>query len=67
MKRLKSLSARKKLDALCQAGACLGRSVAEVVRDAIQRSFSDPKTAVAIWDDEPKRASFEHDSVLDEP
>jgi len=59
----------RELDALRKAAARSGRSVAELVRDAIRKVVLKPQAAgpVAIWDGEPKRASFEHDSVHDEP
>ena len=46
-----------------------GRSVADLVRDAIRKVVLKPQATgpVAIWDGEPKRASMEHDSVHDEP
>lgn len=60
---------KEELDALRKAAARSGRSVAELVRDAIRKTVLKPRAAgpVAIWDGEPKRASFEHDSVHDEP
>ena len=61
--------AKEELDALRKAAARSGRSVAELVRDAIRKFVLKPPAAgpVAIWDGEPKRASMEHDSVHDEP
>ena len=60
---------KEELDALRKAAARSGRSVAELVRDAIRKTVLKPQAAgpVAIWDGEPKRASIEHDSVHDEP
>ena len=60
---------KEELDALRRAAARSGRSVAEVVRDAIRKVVLKPQAAgpVAIWDGEPKRASVDHDSVYDEP
>ena len=60
---------KEELDALREAAARSGRSVAEVVRDAIRKIVLNPNAPgpVAIWDGEPKRASIEHDSVHDEP
>jgi plasmid stability protein len=59
---------KEELAALRNAAARSGRSVAEVIRDAIRkvvlkRPASGP---VAIWDGEPKRTSIEHDSVHDQ-
>jgi hypothetical protein len=60
---------KEELDALRKAAARSGRSVAEVVRDAIRKVVlkSQVTGPVAIWDGEPKRTSVEHDSVHDEP
>jgi ribbon-helix-helix CopG family protein len=60
---------RDELDALRKAAARSGRSVAEVIREAIRRTVLKPPSAgpVAIWDGEPKRTSVEHDTVHDEP
>ena len=60
---------KEELDALRMAAARSGRSVAELVRDAIRKTVLKPHQAadpVAIWDGEPKRTSIEHDSVHDE-
>jgi hypothetical protein len=60
---------KEELDALRKAAARSGRSVAELVREAVRKVVLKPPTAgpVAIWDGEPKRTSVEHDSVHDEP
>jgi Ribbon-helix-helix protein, copG family len=60
---------KEELDALRQAAARSGRSIAELVRDAIRKVVLKPRAAglVAIWDGEPRRSSMEHDSVHDEP
>jgi hypothetical protein len=59
---------KEELDALRMAAARSGRSVAELVREAIRKTVLKPEVAgpVAIWDGEPQRASIEHDSVYDE-
>jgi ribbon-helix-helix CopG family protein len=59
----------EELDALRKAAARSGRSVAELVRDAVRKVVLAAPTAgpVAIWDGEPKRTSIEHDSIYDEP
>jgi hypothetical protein len=56
------------LDAVRKAAARSGRSVPELVRDAIRKVVLAAPAAgpVAIWDGEPKRKSIEHDSVHDE-
>ncbi len=60
---------KEELDALRKAAARSGRSVAELVREAIRATVLKSSTAgpVAIWDGKPKRTSVEHDSVHDEP
>ena len=61
---------KEDLDALREAAARSGRSVAELVREAIRRVVLKPRAAagpVAIWDGEPKRSAVDHDSVHDEP
>ena len=60
---------KEELDALREAAARSGRSVAELVRDAIRKVVLKPQTSgpVAIWDGEPRRTSIEHDTVHDEP
>ncbi len=60
---------KEELDALRKAAARSGRSVAELVREAIRKVLLRPEAQgpVAIWDGEPKRTSIEHDSVYDEP
>ena len=46
-----------------------GRSIAELIREAIRKTVLKPDLTgpVAIWDGEPKRAAREHDSIYDEP
>jgi hypothetical protein len=60
---------KDELDALREAAGRSGRSVAELVRDAIRKVVLKPQTVgpVAIWDGEPTRVSLDHDSVHDEP
>ena len=60
---------KEELAALREAAARSGRSVAELVRDAIRKVVLKPDATgpVALWDGEPKRLSIEHDSVHDEP
>lgn len=59
----------EELAALRRAAARSGRSMAELIRDAIRKAVLKPDTSgpVAIWDGEPKRTSHEHDSIYDEP
>src|SRR2546427_9823060 len=60
---------KEELEALRKAAARSGRSVAELVRDAIRKVVLRPQAAgpVGIWDGEPRRTSVEHDIVHDEP
>lgn len=60
---------KEELDALRKAAARSGRSVAELVRDAIRKVVIKPEVVgpVAIWDGEPKRTSIDHDTVHDQP
>ena len=59
---------KEELDALRQAAARSGRSVAGLVREAIRKVVLKPPASgpVAIWDGEPKHTSIEHDSVHDQ-
>ncbi len=60
---------KEELQALREAAARSGRSVAELVREAIRRMLLKPHATglVAIWDGEPRRTSAEHDSIHDSP
>jgi hypothetical protein len=60
---------KEELDALRQVAARSRRSVAAIVREAVRKVVLMPaaKGPIAIWDGEPKRSSFDHDSVHDEP
>jgi hypothetical protein len=69
MDRIQVYLRSEELDALRKAAARSGRSVAEVVRDAVRKVVIAAPAAgpVAIWNGEPKRTSIEHDSIHDEP
>lgn len=60
---------KEDLDALRKAAARSGRSVADLVREAVRKVILKPQSAgpVALWDGEPKRTSVDHDSVHDQP
>jgi hypothetical protein len=60
---------KEELDALRAEAARSGRSVADLVREAVRTVVLKPPPAgpVAIWDGMPRRTSIEHDSVHDEP
>jgi hypothetical protein len=59
---------KEELDALRKAAARSGRSVAELVREAIRTTVLKPDRTgpVALWDGEPKRTSVDHDSIYDQ-
>jgi len=59
---------KEELAALRAAAARSGRSVAELVREAVRKAVLIPQSAgpVALWDGEPRRSSVDHDSVHDE-
>jgi hypothetical protein len=46
-----------------------GRSLADLIREAIRRVWLRPDGdgPVALWDGTPRRTSVEHDTVHDEP
>jgi hypothetical protein len=69
MEKIQVYLAREELDALREAAARSGRSVADLVREAIRKVILKAPTTgpVAIWDGEPRRTSVEHDTVHDEP
>ena len=60
---------KEELVALRKAAARSGRSMADLIRDAVRNVVLKPSAAgpVAIWDGKPKRTSVDHDSVHDEP
>lgn len=60
---------KEELDGLRRAAARSGRSIADLIREAIRRMVLRPNATgpVALWDGELKRTSIEHDSVHDEP
>jgi Ribbon-helix-helix protein, copG family len=59
---------KDELAALRRAAKQAGRSVADMVREAIRKTVLKPSVSgpVAIWDGQPKNMSMEHDSVHDE-
>lgn len=69
MEKIRVYLRKEEVDALREAAARSGRSVAELVRDAIRKVVLKPRIAspVAIWDGEPRRTSIKHDSVYDAP
>ena len=67
MEKIQVYLRKEELEALRAAAARSGRSVAELVREAIRTVVLKPVAAgpVAIWDGEPTRTSIDHDSVRD--
>lgn len=60
---------KEELAALRAAAARSGRSVAELVREAVRKAVLMPQASgpVALWDGEPRRGSADHDTVHDQP
>ena len=56
------------LEALQKIARRSGRSVADLVRDAIRRVWLRPAAGgpVALWDGDPTGTSVEHDAIYDE-
>lgn len=57
------------LEALHGVAARSGRSVADLVREAVRRVWLRPESdgPVALWDGAPSRTSVDHDHLYDEP
>lgn len=56
------------LDALRKASARSGRSIADLIREAIRKTVLKPDITgpVAIWDGDLKHSSLEHDRIYDD-
>jgi hypothetical protein len=69
MEKMQIYLRKEELEALREAAARSGRSVAELVREAIRKVVLKPQAGgpVGLWDGQPRRTSVEHDSVHDEP
>jgi hypothetical protein len=68
MEKIQVYFPKEELGALREAARRSGRSVAEIVREAVRKAtpraeVGDP---VAIWDGEPQGSSLDHDSIYDE-
>ncbi len=59
---------KEELEAVREAAARSGRSMAEVIREAIRKTVLKPRRHgfVAIWDGKAKTSSDDHDSIYDE-
>jgi len=68
MEKIQIYFRKEELEALRAAAARSGRSMAQIVRDAVRAVVLKPPHGgfVGIWDEEPKRCSMEHDSIYDE-
>jgi hypothetical protein len=58
----------EELEALHQVAERSGRSVADLVREAIRKVWLRPSAdgPVGLWDGDPRRTSVDHDSIYDE-
>ncbi len=67
MEKVQVYLPKAELAALRKVAAQSGRSVADLVREAIRKVVLEPKATgpVAIWDGELKRPSDDHDSIYD--
>ena len=59
----------EQLKALHRVAKREGRSLADLIREAIEKVWMRPVTRgpVGLWSGKPKRTSVEHDSIYDEP
>jgi len=58
---------KEELAALHEAARRSGKSVAELIREAIRRTWLRPDAAgpVALWNGKARRSSADHDSIYD--
>lgn len=60
----------EELAALHRVAGRSGRSVADLIREAIRRAWLRPPASegpVALWDGAPAHTSVDHDRIYDEP
>ena len=57
------------LQALHEEAKRQGKSVAELVRQAVRKVWLRPRSAgpVGLWDGPVRRSALDHDSIYDEP
>jgi hypothetical protein len=65
MEKIQIYLRKEELEALRQATAQSGRSVAELVRETLRKTVFKPHATgpIAIWEGKPKRSSIEHDEL----
>jgi len=68
MEKMQVYLPEEEFAALRKMAARSGRSVADLIREAIRKQLLKPtaRGPVALWDGQPKRTSIDHDSVHDE-
>lgn len=56
------------LDALHEVARRSGKSLAELIREAVRQVWIRPESRgpVGLWNGEPRRSSIDHDSIYDE-
>jgi hypothetical protein len=59
----------RELRALHRLARSAGKSVAEMVREAVRRIWlrEKPKGPIALWDGKPRHTAADHDSIYDRP
>jgi hypothetical protein len=69
MEKIQVYLPKEELDALREGAARSGRSIAEIIREAIRQVVLKPQATgpVAIWDGKPKRTSIDHDESTTSP
>jgi hypothetical protein len=69
MKKTQVYLREEELKALHEAARRSGRSVADLIREAIRTTILKPSSdgPLALWDGIPKHTSVEHDAIYDEP
>jgi len=68
MEKIQVYLRKEELVALRKTATRSGRSIAELIRDAVRKIVLKPPAAGpdAMWDGKPKRTAVDHDSVHDE-
>jgi hypothetical protein len=69
MKKIQVYLRDEELEALHETARRSGRSMSELVREAVRQVWLRPQSRgpVALWDGEPRRSSLDHDTIYDEP